>query len=204
MPFILIVFFNALSCLQIDKIIVSALQQEVFSFLLGIIFNKTMYIGIRVSIRVVGDCCAFILLRRLQVSPLTVVFRFSVLVVLTHYYSTTTTIHNGLKSNLRKVHASNFVERNPLISEEWTFLTMTMQLDSSKKVASCCFWFWQTIYSINWLLYIIFYCRIAHIFGHHNGLIKALRNSFSSRHSDSGTKLASSMSAIPIGEKQNI
>ena len=56
MPFILIVFFNALSCLQIDKIIVSAMQKEVFSFLLGIIFNKTMYIGIRVYIRVVGDC----------------------------------------------------------------------------------------------------------------------------------------------------
>lgn len=31
----------------------------------------------------VGDCCAFILLQRLQVSPLTVVIRFSVLVVLT-------------------------------------------------------------------------------------------------------------------------
>ena len=99
---ILIVFFNALSCLQIDKIIVSALQQEVFSFLLGIIFNKTMYIGIRVSIRVVGDCCAFILLRRLQVSPLTVVIRFSVLVVLTHYYSTT--IHNGLNSETCTCH----------------------------------------------------------------------------------------------------
>ena len=53
------------------------------------------------------------------------------------------------------------------------------------------------LYSIN-SSYIIFYCRIANIFGHDNGLIQALRNSFSSRHSDSGTKLASSVSAIPI------